>query len=148
VVLAVVIVGLFALFGFAISRAVTADVTRCASPPASDSPIGVELAVVSLAGFGLGRLLALARKWTNQAPPVADIDTVRTGGPLQGALAGFLIMAAVLLAYQTYALAHTAQAPPITEYVRCAAVHYPALTAVAAAAVSLLLGNWLWYPTR
>ena len=42
----------------------------------------------------------------------------------------------------------SAQAPPITEYVRCAAAHYPALAAVAAGAVSLLLGNWLWYPTR
>jgi hypothetical protein len=148
VVLAVGIVGLFALFGFAVSRAVAADVTRCASPLPSGSPIGVELAVVSLAGFGLGRLVALARKWINQVPAVADIETVRTGGPLQGALAGFLIMATVLLGYETYALAHSVQAPPITEYVRCAAAHYPALSAAAAGAVSMLLGNWLWYPTR
>jgi hypothetical protein len=143
-----VIVGLTALFGFAVSRAVGADVTRCASPLPPDSPIAIELAVVALAGFALGRLVARARKWINQAPAVADIDTVRTGGPLQAALAGFLIMAAVLLGYETFALAHSAPAPPITEYVRCAAAHYPALAAVAAGAVSLLLGNWLWYPTR
>lgn len=146
--LGVVIVGLFGLFGFAVAKAVSADVTRCASPPGPDSPVGVGLAVVALAGFGLGHLLARARKWINQAPAVADIDTVRTGGPLQGALAGFLIVAAVLLAYETYALAHSAQAPPVTEYVRCAASHHAALAGVATGALCVLLGNWLWYPTR
>jgi len=60
----------------------------------------------------------------------------------------FLVLAALLLGYETYALVNSASAPPITEYVRCAAATSPTLTAVAAFAVALLIGNWLWYPTE
>ena len=38
--------------------------------------------------------------------------------------------------------------PPITEYIRCAAGTEPWLSGIGTAAISVLLGNWLWYPTR
>jgi hypothetical protein len=82
------------------------------------------------------------------SPAVRDADSVRTGGPLQIALAAFLVLATVLLGYETYALANSLSAPPITSYVRCAAAYSAGLSAIAGFAVTLLLGNWLWYPTR
>jgi hypothetical protein len=148
VLLVGVTVGLVVLFGFAIVRAVGADVTKCSNTGSANSTTGLVLGLVALAGFGSGRLVAMARKWIRQAPPVRDTDVVRTGGALQAVLAAFLIVTAVLLGYETYALAHYASAPPITEYIRCAAANSPDLTAVGGFAVCLLLGNWLWYPTR
>lgn len=140
--------GLVVLFGFAIIRAFGADVTQCANKVAANSTTGLVLGLIALAGFGSGRLVALARKWIHQAPPARDTDVVQTGGLLQLALALFLALAAVLLGYETYALANSANAPPITSYVRCAAAGSPGLAAVAGYAVALLLGNWLWYPSK
>ena len=148
VLLVATTVGLAAVFGLAIAHAFNADVTKCASRGAVDSRTGLILGGVALGGFACGRLVAMGRKWVNDAPVIRDQDRVRTGGPLQGALAAFLVLAAFLLGYETYALANSASAPPITEYVRCAAATSPTLTGVAAFAVALLIGNWLWYPTE
>ena len=147
-VLVGITLGLVVLFGFAILRALGADVTKCSNKVSADSTMGLVLGLTALAGFGTGRLVALARKWIHQAPNVRDTEVVRTGGALQAVLAAFLVLAAVLLGYETYALANSANAPPITEYVRCAAANSPGLSAVAGFAVSMLLGNWLWYPSR
>ncbi len=147
-VLAGVTIGLVVLFGFAVIRAFGADVTKCSTKVSADSTTGLVLGLIALAGFGTGRLVAMARKWIDDAPPVRDSDVVRTGGALQAVLAAFLVLAAVLLGYETYALANSVNAPPITSYVRCAAANSPGLAAIAGFFVSLLLGNWLWYPTR
>lgn len=141
-------IGLAAVFGYAFVTAIGADVTRCTGKVAAGSTTGLVLAAVALAGFGTGHLVALARKWLRDAPPLRDTDVVKTGGVLQFALAAFLTLAFALLAYETYALAHVADAPPITSYVRCAAANSPALAAIGAFAVTLLLGNWLWYPSK
>jgi hypothetical protein len=148
VVLSGVTVGLVVLFGFAIIRAFGADVTKCSTKLSADSTTGLVLGLIALAGFGTGRLVAMARKWIDDSPAVRDSDVVRTGGALQAVLAAFLILAAALLGYETYALANSANAPPITSYVRCAAAYSPSLSAIAGFFVSMLLGNWLWYPTR
>lgn len=148
VVLVGVTAGLVLMFGFAIFRALGADVTKCSTKLSADSTTGLVLGLIALAGFGTGRLLAMARKWIHETPPVRDSDVVRTGGPLQFGLAAFLVLAAVLLGYETFALTNSANAPPITEYVRCAAGYSTTLSAIAGFAVSMLLGNWIWYPTR
>lgn len=146
--LAAVTLGLLVIFGTAIAHAFNADVTRCATRSSADSRTGFVLAAIALAGFGTGRLVAMARKWIHQAPGIRGQDHVRTGGPLQGALAAFLVVAAILLGYETYALTNSVSAPPITEYVRCAAATSSTLVGIAAFAVSMLVGSWLWYPTE
>jgi hypothetical protein len=147
-VLAGLAIGLVGVFGYAFVTALGADVTKCTGKVAAGSSTGLVLAVIALAGFGTGHFVALARKWLRDAPALRDTDVVKTGGLLQFALAAFLTLAFVLLAYETYALANSAAAPPITSYVRCAASNSPALAAIASFAVTLLLGNWLWYPSK
>lgn len=56
-----------------------------------------------------------------------------------------LAVTVVALAYETFALA-TSSVWPITFYVRCANVVAPWWTLVGLAAVSGLLGHWLWQP--
>lgn len=146
--LALVGLALLGLFAYALLAAARADVTSCQNAVPPGSPLGAELAAVALAGFAGGRLLAAGRRWLQQAPPVRESTHVQTGPLLQGALALFLLLTAVLLGYETYALAHSAAAPPITEYVRCAAGNQPRLVGAGAFLLTLLLGNWLWYPAR
>lgn len=147
-VLVAVTLALAVIFGTAFIGAFGADVSACTNKASADSRMGLVLGVIALVGFASGRLLAMVRKWVHQTPAVRDSDVVRTGGWLQGGLAAFLILVAVALGYETYALAHYTSAPPITEYVRCAAATSPVLAALSGFAVSMLLGNWLWYPTR
>ena len=146
--LAVIVAGLFVLFAYAVIVARNGDVEQCKQAVPAGSPIGPILAAVAIAGLILGRVVAELRKRIHQAPALRDIEFVSTTGWLQVALAAFLVMAAVLLGYETYAVAHFDQAPPITEYVRCAAGSSPWLTGLGTLAVTTLLGSWLWYPTR
>ena len=147
-VLVLVLIGLILLFGVGLARAAGGNVTQCATAVPADSPIGPVLAIIALTGIAIGRGVANARKWIHEAPPVTDSKVVRTDAWLQGSLALFLILAALLLGYETYGVAHFADAPPITEYVRCAAGTQPWPAALGTFAISILLGNWLWYPTR
>ena len=67
---------------------------------------------------------------------------------VQAGLVFFLLLGAVLLGYETIALADTADHAPITYYIRCAyAVEKPA-TIAGVMAVSFILGHWLWSPRR
>jgi hypothetical protein len=67
---------------------------------------------------------------------------------VQAGLVVFLLLGAVLLAYETLALGDTSNHAPITYYIRCSyAVEKPA-TVVGALAVSFILGHWLWSPRR
>jgi hypothetical protein len=148
VILGLVLVGLVVLFYKGISTSVNGDVTQCAKAVDPNSPIGPFLALIAVSGFAVGRAVANARKWIHQAPAVSDSKVVRTDGFLQGGLAVFLLLAAVLLGYETFAVSGFSNVPPITEYVRCAAGTEPWLSGIGTAAISILLGNWLWYPTR
>lgn len=148
VILGLVLVGLILLFARGISTSANGDVTQCAKQLDPKSPVGMLLALVGLSGFAIGRTVANARKWIHQAPAVTDSKVVRTDGFLQGGLAFFLIMAAVLLGYETYAVSSFSNVPPITEYIRCAAGTEPWLSGLGTAAITILLGNWLWYPNR
>lgn len=67
---------------------------------------------------------------------------------VQVGLVVFLLLGAVLLGYETIALADTSLHAPITYYVRCSyAVEKPA-TFIGALVVSFILGHWLWSPRR
>ncbi|MEP6753193.1 MAG: hypothetical protein ABI959_10655 [Candidatus Dormiibacterota bacterium] len=67
---------------------------------------------------------------------------------VQAGLVFFLLLGAVLLGYETIALADTGDHAPITYYIRCAyAVEKPA-TIAGVVAVSFILGHWLWSPQR
>ena len=97
ILLAIVLVGLVALFAKGIIASAQGDVTKCATAVDAKSPIGPFLALIAISGFAIGRAVANARKWIHQAPPVTDSKVVRTDGWLQGSLTLFLVMAAVLL---------------------------------------------------
>jgi fructose-specific phosphotransferase system IIC component len=78
----------------------------------------------------------LRRRWRNPAIWV------------QVGLVVFLLLGAVLLGYETFALADSSAHAPITYYVRCSyALEKPA-TFVGAVVVSFILGHWLWSPRR
>jgi len=65
---------------------------------------------------------------------------------VQGGLVLFLLLAALLLGYETLALSGAGDHAPITYYVRCTyAVGKPA-TFVGASLLSFILGHWLWFP--
>ena len=67
---------------------------------------------------------------------------------VQAGLVIFLLLGAVLLGYETLALANTSAHAPITYYIRCSyAVEKPA-TIGGTLALSFILGHWLWSPRR
>jgi fructose-specific phosphotransferase system IIC component len=67
---------------------------------------------------------------------------------VQVGLVIFLLLGAVLLGYETIALADSGAHAPITYYIRCSyAVEKPA-TFAGVLAVSFILGHWLWSPRR
>jgi fructose-specific phosphotransferase system IIC component len=67
---------------------------------------------------------------------------------VQAGLVVFLLLGAVLLGYETIALADTSEHAPITYYIRCSyAVEKPA-TFVGALVLSFIVGHWLWSPRR
>jgi hypothetical protein len=67
---------------------------------------------------------------------------------VQAGLVVFLFLGALLLGYETIALADTSEHAPITYYIRCSyAVEKPA-TFIATLVMSFILGHWLWSPRR
>ena len=67
---------------------------------------------------------------------------------VQVGLVVFLLLGAVLLAYETIALADTNAHAPITYYIRCSyQVEKPA-TFIGSIVMSFILGHWLWSPRR
>ena len=117
----------------------------------------------SIAGFVGGHLLG---RWIEASAVVRrpDRDAAPGGGvrgrlnaaagsrtaslTVQGLLVVFLALSVGLLAYETLALADTARNWPITYYVRCFAHTNPVPAGVGAMALSLLMGQWVWYPLR
>lgn len=102
------------------------------------------MAAVAVAAFGLGHLFARYRAIRGPNPESAHPKA--TALLVQGMVAGFFLAVFLVLVYETAALLHLGGLEPITSYVRCARTRDPLTTALAAAVVSFLVGQWLWYP--
>jgi hypothetical protein len=107
---------------------------------------GLILAGAALGGALIGRFLARlrfeVRGKLNGVQP-------QTNPPawIHACLFAFLVVATLLLGYETWAEMNFSSPPPITSYVRCAAYYHTIVAPLTAGGVGLLLGNWLWYPT-
>lgn len=98
--------------------------------------------------FSLGGWVANLRLLAPERLPAAGTGShrLRTAIVLQAGLVAFLLLAAVLLWYETFALDNFARYWPITFYVRCANHIAGVPTLGAAAALSFLFGHWFWPP--
>jgi hypothetical protein len=143
----ILILGAMLVYGS--SRVISGDVTHCSEKKfATVWPTGVELAVVSVIGFVVGRLVGYLKKSRYGGPLV--LSRKPSPDPFVGVgLACFLVLATLLLGYETFAVFHpSGDPPPITSYVRCAAADNPRVSELAAFVIGLLLGNWIWYPSK
>ena len=121
------------------------DVSPCgAVPPVHGRiPPGVYAAAAAAAFvlggfFGVWRTRSAQALGTSTRAPVAEIV-------IHAGLVLFLVALGAALVYETYALANP-PTWPITFYIRCANVVDPGWTLLGAAALSGLLGHWLWRP--
>ncbi len=131
----------------AIRGVLTADATWCDAQRDVPTWNGIFLAAVTLVGFVCGRVIGEVRSRIRDVRGVSPPATPSLW--LQGAFALFLVLSAVLLGYETWSLGHAGGVPPITTYVRCAALFgYSIPAAVATFQIGVMVGNWLWYPTR
>ncbi len=136
----------------AVTMAFTTDVASCSRNVSGAGTLGQLLAIVAVLSFLAGRALGYFRRQVHAAPAIIETGEGRPkplGLPwfLQSALAIFLIIVTVFLAYETLAVAGFRGWYPITSYVRCAAGSSPLIAAIGTASLAVLLGNWLWYPT-
>jgi hypothetical protein len=151
---------LFALLGIflvgagvaAALMALNTNVAACPAKTQASTSLGQELAILAVIGFLVGRGFGLYRGWVHLAPSVIktgrrEQKKLKLPWLLQAALTAFLVLVTVCLAYETVAVAGVDGLYPITSYVRCAAGSSPLVAALGTAALSILLGNWLWYPT-
>lgn len=132
-----------------VAGSLTLSGSPCGNPPPSRGPIPPAVMVATcVAAFGLGRLAGLLTPVATAR--LASWPPSRTPGMVatQLLLVAFLGLVAALLAYETVALANPTRLWPITFYVRCAEVVAPGRTLIGAAAVSFVLGHWLWFPPR
>ncbi len=148
VVLGVLILVLGAMLVYGVSRIVSGDVTRCTEKKdATVWPTGVELAAVSVIGFVVGRMVGYLKK-SRYGGPLVLSRRLSPDRIIGLGLVCFLVLATVLLGYETFAVFHpSGDPPPITSYVRCAAADNPWVSELAAFIIGVLLGNWIWYPT-
>jgi hypothetical protein len=101
---------------------------------------------LSVLCFLLGAFMRQARARSASPRPGAMMASV-LNTPNRATLLAFAILpllflfVAVLLAYETYAVADT-KSWPITSYIRCAYAVAPRWTALGACSLSLLFGHW------
>ena len=126
----------------------TADVTACTKHDTLSATPGYILAAFTVGGFGLGRLVGGFRSHVREGIDNSQQLPSRPGVVLEVALVLFLGTAAVLLGYETWAVASGGAFPPITSYVRCAAYHQIVLASTTATFIAFMVSNWLWYPTK
>jgi len=154
----VALLGLIAVLMVMIGGRVLLATRALAEQPcnANDSFPGWLIVVVCLATFGLGGGIGRLRDSS------ADRDSVGPGAlAIQGGrralwnsvvihliLTLLLLSILLVLAYETVGLRNPWGLRPITSYVRCAKTIDPWTTIVAASAVTLLAGHWLWHPTQ
>lgn len=142
-------VGVLALFVFAVKAVVAADPVACTRHDQVTSTPGYVLAGFTAGGFIAGRLIGWFRHHVRlgirkvrgqKAPPMW------LGMLLNVALLTFLVVAALLLGYETWALANGGVPPPITSYVRCAAYHQQVVAIATATGIGFIVSNWIWFP--
>jgi hypothetical protein len=113
---------------------------------------GVVVVVVSVACFALGHAAGHLRA----DPDAEPIPALRLPSRLarhsrlvgRVAVAVFLLMALLVLVYETIGLTNAWGTRPITSYVRCGASRSPVRATLIAGTISMLVGHWLWYPNR
>jgi hypothetical protein len=125
-------------------------VSQC-PPPHGGIPeaLGIALVVCCAVAFGIGGLSSETYRFSKHGSG-GDGDALgparsRARIAVQAILVLFLSLMAILLAYETYSLAHTDVAWPITWYVRCVSNVSTPASFVVATVVCGLLGHWLWY---
>jgi hypothetical protein len=145
--------GLLAILGWVVAASVSLHGAPCTNPPSRIGQWDPLITVgACLGSFVLGRVAGLSRE--RRAEPAASHAATRrprrSNGAIlmQGALTLFLLLSAVLLAYETVSLAHLDAYWPITFYVRCANQIATFPTTAGACAICFLLGQWFWYPWR
>jgi hypothetical protein len=152
------VLGLLAIVVVGIGGRVLLATRALADQPcnANDAFPGWLMVVVCFASFGVGRLLVSLRDNGRNSyllgPGISSVPErrrrLRNAVAIQIVLTLFLLCVVVALAYETIGLWNPWGLRPITSYVRCAKTVDPLTSTVAAAAVSLLAGHWLWYPDR
>jgi hypothetical protein len=125
-------------------------VSQCPPPHGGISEaLGIVLVVCCAVSFGIGGLSSETYRFSKhrngraQAEPLGPARS-RARIAVQAVLVLFLLLMSILLVYETYSLAHSDVAWPITWYVRCVSQGTPA-TFVVASVMCGLLGHWLWY---
>jgi hypothetical protein len=109
-------------------------------PPLHGVIPGGVLAGVAFGSFVIGGFVGA---WRTAAAGAQESESADVA--VHAVLLLLLAATVAALAYETFALA-TSSVWPITFYVRCADVVAPWWTLLGLAAVSGLLGHWLWQP--
>ena len=142
-------VAVAALFVFAVRAVSAADPVACTRLDKLTSTPGYVLAAFTAGGFVAGRLIGWFRFHVRVG--IRKLGRQNTPPPWLGvllnlALVTFLVVASLLLGYETWSLANGSVPPPITSYVRCAAYHLQVLAAATATGIGFIVSNWIWFP--
>lgn len=142
-------IAVLVLFAFAIKGVIAAVPAECTKNDQWTSTPGYILAAFTAGGFVAGRFIGWFRFHVRVG--IQNLNRQRTPPPWLGlvlnvALVIFLVVASLLLGYETWSLANGAVPPPITSYVRCAAYHQQVPAAATATAIGFILSNWIWFP--
>jgi len=141
-------VGVAVLFAMAVHAVQVANVGACTKHDNLDPTPGYWLAGFATGGFVVGRLAGWFRFHVREGVHGPARHRPQSGVILEGGLVIFLVVAAVLLGYETWSFANGGNPPPITSYVRCAAYHEFVLASLTASGIGFMLSSWLWFPTR
>ena len=154
------------------------QVDACANSTRVDDLVGYGLAGWAIGGFLVGRGSGMLRQFLRSGLPAntpgSQLTTAQAGrrgaralrsalgldrenrtqqtmnasAVFEFALAIFLVVAALVLGYETYSIVNHWSPPPVTSYVRCAAHYHPWISAGTVAGIGYVLSNWIWYPTK
>ena len=131
--------------------------TSCDSHAGLAPPLNLILASVCGLSFILGGLLTEPIKPRLAAPAGEDAERRAKAPPppawIQAVLLAFLLLMVAALAYETFSFWEFYRAGsdrfwPITWFVRCDTHLYPTASLIVAAAISGLVGHWLWFRPR
>ena len=139
-----------ALFVFAVRAVNAANPVACTMHDQLTSTPGYVLAAFTAGGFVGGRLISWfrfhVRIGIQRNPQKRRTPPPWLGFLLNLALVVFLVVAALLLGYETWAIANGGVPPPITSYVRCAAYHQQLVAAATATGIGYIVSSWMWFP--
>jgi hypothetical protein len=141
-------IGVVVLFVIAVIAVKTAIPKVCTQLDNLREEPGLILAACTAGGFVIGRLVGWFRFHVREGIRGAAHLPPQPAVILNVALVIFVVVAAVLLGYETWSLANGSNPPPITGYVRCAAYHQLFLASLTTASIGFIVSNWLWFPTK